>query len=128
RECAPITRAEVEDAFGARRQQFDEYFERFDAMWKRLAFLEIRERVVRVDPQIRRHHGPISATSRTSPRSRRRTTLFTALRYARAEASTTSVATPRPVTLRPSASSVTVTAPSASDPPVTDETWKLRSV
>ena len=37
----------------------------------------------------------------TSPRSRRRTILLTALRYARADASTTSVATPRPVTLRP---------------------------
>ena len=54
--------------------------------------------------------------------------MLTALRYARAEASTTSVATPRPVTLRPSASTVIATAPNASEPPVTDDTWKLPTV
>jgi len=44
---------------------------------------------------------------------------LTAARYARALASTTSVATPRPVTRRPSTSSCTTTSPRASVPPVT---------
>ncbi len=56
-----------------------------------------------------------------------RTARFTAARYARALASTTSVATPRPVTRRPSTSICTTTSPKASVPPVTLDTWKLTS-
>src|SRR5205823_10047663 len=50
-----------------------------------------------------------------------------AARYARALASTTSVATPRPVTRRPSTSNWTTTSPNASDPPVTLETLNATS-
>src|SRR5579871_6452615 len=128
RERDAVTGTEIEHAFDRFVQQFDQHAERLRAMRERVARREIRERVISVDPKIRAH-GPTSLTARTSsPRACRRTILLTALRYARADASTTSVATPRPVTRRLSASTVTVTAPSASDPPVTDETWKLRSV
>src|SRR6266566_4761648 len=50
-----------------------------------------------------------------------------AARYARALASTTSVATPRPVTRLPSTSSWTTTSPNASEPPVTLETLNATS-
>src|SRR6476620_8825469 len=69
-----------------------------------------------------RDHGPTSATVRRSGRSRSRMTLLTAPRYARADASTTSVATPRPDAFRSSTSSWITTSPSASPPFVTDDT------
>src|SRR5215211_1988270 len=64
----------------------------------------------------------------TSFRSVLRASLLTAWRYARAEASTTSVATPRPVTRVPSCSTCTVTSPRASVPPLTADTWNSTSL
>src|ERR687895_124976 len=72
-------------------------------------------------------HGPTSCW-RTSSRLRTRITLLTAFRKARAEASTTSVDTPRPDTRTPSDSNCTITSPNASTPLVTEDTLKSVSV
>ena len=101
-EHVAVTGAEVEDALDLRGQDLEQHLVRLRPARDRRTDLEVVDRVIGVAPEVdafRRHYGP-PVTSRTSPRSWRRTSLLTALRYARADASTTSVATPRPVTLR----------------------------
>src|SRR6185436_11070248 len=71
------------------------------------------------DPEPMRHSPAPRASRAASLGAGTTKERFTAARYARALASTTSVATPRPVTRRPSTSSWITTSPKASVPPVT---------
>jgi hypothetical protein len=55
RERHPVARAEIEHAVDARRQQLAQHLEGVDAVRQRLPIPQVRERVLLVDPQVRRH-------------------------------------------------------------------------
>src|SRR5689334_1388322 len=135
REGHAVAGAEVEHALDLGRQELRERGHALRPVRDLVPRAQVGARVLCVDPAVLGHrrvrelrrvtaHGPTTRSRSWRGRSRSRTTLLTAARYARAEASTTSVDTPRPLARVPSASSWTTTSPSASPPSVTDDTWK----